>query len=582
MTDPAPVTANRYTAPSGAIATVLVALAASLLLLLAWQQREVWPAGLRFVWIALAVMPPLLLAGLLRELRDPRAWVAAAAMGLLFGLLAAWRAGQLLGPDDAISTSLTQHLVVVGSAGFLLIPFLQCWRDGGVCCYPRLVQYAWDNALVLLVAAFFTLAGWLLLYLWAALFELIGIDVIHHLLRRAPFAYPISGLLVGIGLALARSQLDLLQNLRRVLLRIGELLLALLALITLMFVLALPFAGLDGLWQTRSATGLLLTLIFALVALQSSVHQDGRQPPPYGRVLRVLLRLALLCLPVLALIAAYALALRVGQYGWTVDRLWAALLVGIALLYAIAHAVAALWRGPWLAPLAAANPLIAVLVAATLLLTQSPLLDLSRISVSSQLARAEAGGEQGFAALDLIYLRGQGRAGREALQQLHEAGRGDLAEIERLLAARRPWQPEPEAVQVAETYAVPFHQVPVIPSGTEVPPALLDALGRPEVDQPQLEPCSVNSCRLLGIDLDGDAQLEWVLLRRQGAWTSLLVFALHDDRWRRVGHLQGEGRERIDLIAALEAGDYATRVPRWHALRIGPRMHWLRSHSEDE
>ncbi|MFP5368999.1 MAG: hypothetical protein ACLGIS_19650, partial [Actinomycetes bacterium] len=59
-------------------------------------------------------------------------------------------------------------------------------------------------------------------------------------------------------------------------------------LILLLFVVCLPFTGLQPLWETRHATPILLAMVFAHVALLNGVIQDGRQAVHYPRALRVL------------------------------------------------------------------------------------------------------------------------------------------------------------------------------------------------------------------------------------------------------------------------------------------------------
>ncbi len=66
----------------------------------------------------------------------------------------------------------------------------------------------------------------------------------------------------------------------------------------------------------------------------------------------------------LTVIAAYALFLRVQQYGWTVDRITVAAVLVVALSYAGGYAHAAVIKGEWLASLPRWNFAISLLVLA--------------------------------------------------------------------------------------------------------------------------------------------------------------------------------------------------------------------------
>ncbi len=560
------ISGNGFSDQSGARAVTLIALLSGLTLLAAWQLRDSLPTTLRFIWITVALMPPLLLGLLLRSATDRRSWwLVALLTPLLAGL--AWYSGHSGLPADArnLDSALPGHLLVIGIALFLLCPYLQQWRDGERPIYARLFHNAWDNALTLVVAAVLTGASWLILLLWAALFRLIGIKLFETLFSDPLFAYPTAGLLLGLGVALARTQGGALRNLLRICMTLGQLLLPLLALVAVIFLPALAFTGLEPLWNTGSATSLLLALVLGLVSLVNSVYQDGEQTAPYGLALRRLLNLALLSLPVYAVIAVIALNLRVGQHGWSVDRLWAAVLVGIALLYGTSYALAALWRGPvWLAPLAPLNRGIALLLAAVLLLTQSPLFDMRQISVNSQLARVERG-ELALDQLDLRYFHWElGRSGRDALLRLRDEGRIKPETLAALFAQKHRWD---SRLNVSPAM---IDTIPVLPAGTPLPPALRNFLGGARSDEFfGLSACTLETrgCRLLNLDLDADGLAnEWLLVLPYGSdWP---VLGEQDGHWKQLGQLSNDSWPKDEALRALDEGRYTLEAPRWQQLVI--------------
>ncbi len=60
--------------------------------------------------------------------------------------------------------------------------------------------------------------------------------------------------------------------------------------------------------------------------------------------LRCLIKTALLVAPLYVFVAAWALWLRVAQYGWTVDRLQGALAVLVLLVWSLGYFVSIVWR----------------------------------------------------------------------------------------------------------------------------------------------------------------------------------------------------------------------------------------------
>ena len=82
----------------------------------------------------------------------------------------------------------------------------------------------------------------------------------------------------------------------------------------------------------------------------NAVWQDGVDVKPYPRVLRWLIDAGLALSPIYAALALYALALRIGQYGWTDQRFWAVLVAVVLACHAVGYMAAALRRkSEWLA-----------------------------------------------------------------------------------------------------------------------------------------------------------------------------------------------------------------------------------------
>ena len=113
-----------------------------------------------------------------------------------------------------------------------------------------------------------------------------------------------------------------------------------LAVALVAFLASLPFKGLVGLWNSDvPATPLLLLSAAGAVLLANSVFGNGEEEQGRGRALRLSSLALVICVLPLAILAAVSMGQRIGQYGWTPERIWGS----IAVLIAVAYGLAAWW-----------------------------------------------------------------------------------------------------------------------------------------------------------------------------------------------------------------------------------------------
>ena len=214
-------------------------------------------------------------------------------------------------------------------AWFILLFFAQTWlkNRNTEFSYTSLFDASWNNYVTAKLTAVFVALFWGLLSLWVGLFKLINISFFEDVFYNRFFAFPVTGLVIGIGIIVFRSQINAVDMVRRILRVLIHWLLPVIALIAILFIVTLPFTGLKSLWDTRHATALLLWLVCLVLFFTNAVFQDGENESGYGKIISGLIKTALFLLPVYIIIAAYALGLRIVQHGWTVDRLWVALII---------------------------------------------------------------------------------------------------------------------------------------------------------------------------------------------------------------------------------------------------------------
>lgn len=497
-------------------ARIAIGLAQGVVLYLLYTaaKDKLWPATLPLLFTPLllaAVLAPVIAINALGHLtrRQLALWTGAAlAIIAALGVYDAWRSLGLVperagAPSPALAVCLTAGLFI---AHALVLAGAREHRR--IASYPSYFDVAWKLGLQLAFCGLFVGATWLVLQLGAALFALVRLDFPRRAIEQSWFAIPVTAFAFSVAMHLTDVKPGIVRGIRNLVHVLLSWILPVLTLLVACFLASLPFTGLAPLWATRSAAGLLLTAAGAFVVLVNAAWQDGHTPAP--RAVALAARGAGLLLAPLTLLAGYALALRVIEHGWSVDRIVAAACLALAACYAGGYAAAALRRG-WLPTLAGVNVAAAFVVLGVLALLFSPLCDPARLSVNSQMARLESG-RITLRQLDVAYLHHHGaRYGRAAIDRLQARTRGDDAvwlgqEVARL-RANVPDVDDP-SVDVAANLRV-------WPSGARLPDGFAGAAWRAHRETQRLPRClrqRGKSCDAFMIDLDGDSRPEVIVV----------------------------------------------------------------------
>ncbi|MBB4132530.1 DUF4153 domain-containing protein [Xanthomonas sp. 3075] len=582
---------------------VLVALLQGGLLYLAavGEQHGMWPftgLGVRICWYAVVLTVPSLVLLSVQDIGEWRLWQHVAASTLVFAALGSWAAWSATGaPALQIAPVLWSFGFTVTVGWFVALPWLQHrqlhghWRAS----YHALFEHAWQNALTLALTLLFVCVCWMVLGLWASLFALVKISFFAELFREQAFAYLATGVITGLGILIGRTQHRAVQVMRQILFSLCTGLLPLLAGIALLFLLVLPFTGLQALWQTRSATTILLSLVFGLVLFTNAVYQDGSGLPPYPRWLRRVIEAGLLSLPLHAALAAYALTLRIAQHGWTSDRVCAALLAVLALAYALAYAFAVLRprADRWLPQLAGGNMVLSWVVISLAVLVNTPLLDPYRITVHSQMQRL-ANGTRDAVNKNLEFLRFEnGRRGYLAVQSLREDpafadSPARKQQLEQLLARTSRWSGNDTVEDQKDKQLTDLTQIRqhvTVASGQADPPAdWWQYLVRSKMLSGACTQGNSN-CVVSSNDLDGDGQLDVLLCNLNGDYAIACELQTRNrDGWYQAGTAQLyslDGEAMSEVSQALRSGQIQTRPNRWPDLALpGDRRLHIRPSEE--
>jgi hypothetical protein len=555
---------------------------ALLYLLFDAADAKVWPAteGQLFSPLVLTAVfvPTLAIAGVGNlRLRTFAVWISVAIV--IVAALGAYDifhdpAGGLFGAGTEARIVPLPRLWLAVAAGVAITQTLVVSGDADrtyIARYTRHFDIAWKHAVQVALAGTFVGALWILLFLGAALFHLIEIKFFEELVRKPWFSIPVTTLAFALAIHVTDVQAGIVRGVRTLALTLLSWLLPLFVLITIGFLVALPLTGLDPLWRTRHASYLALVTAAALIVLINAAYQDGEREHPVAFVLRYAGIGAAVTLTPLVAIAAYALMLRVNQYGWTPERVIATACVVVAACYAVGYALAAVTSRAWLRGIETTNMVTAVIVLAVILALFSPVADPARIAVADQVGRLEAGRIR-VEQFDFDFLRFHGgRYGMEALDRLrHKEDGPDAARIAEkanaVLAAKTPFEagmsgghatPDQRAANISVAY----------PSGQSLPATFLQQDWNAPPDQWRHLRCLTGNskCDAVMLDLDGDGTPEVLVSMRPNGF--FVVYRETDGKWISVRNLANcKG-----LREALLAGNFELATPEFKEIRVADR-----------
>lgn len=403
-----------------------------------------------------------------------RAVLPAAVLSALATLLLLWASLRY----DHIRDFLRSGHVMVAWV-FLIsvpVPFLMAHlRDGEhLRDYRALFSHAWEIVVRYMVAWAFTGLFWGLLFLSDALLKVVGLDVIEWLIDIDPVPWVLTGAVLGLALAVVHELRDYVSP--HLVLRLLRLLLPLVLVVVAVFVIAAPLRGLSNLFGSISAAGTLMAMAVAAATLVTATLDRSVDEAATARPLRLSARGMALLMPVLGGLATWAVILRVQQYGWTPDRLAAAVSAGVVLAYGGAYAGAAL-RAGWQDHIRQANIVMALGMVGLAALWLTPLLAPERIATNSQIARYQAG-QVGADELDLWSIaREWGRAGQAGMDRLRALDDPALADnLMRLGEADTRWAYRPtrdstDTLDRSPAILAELHALMVVrPKGATLPP----------------------------------------------------------------------------------------------------------------
>ncbi|MBL1457028.1 MAG: DUF4153 domain-containing protein [Methylophaga sp.] len=550
---------------------ILISLMQGLGLLYLHQAIELhyWPHGqpewLFAFYSVMFIWPIMLLLGI--DQNNGRAMVKVTLpFALLSGLLG-YYIGHQVTPIEHIrfNALLFSFVLTMAIATFKALMYSQQWARGERVTYSALFLWSWRNFLTLSLALLFAGSFWLLLMLWAALFKAINIDFFNDLFEQRWFYYPAIALANGFGIIIFRKLTHIIDTITRLQQALIKFLLLLLSLVSLLFLGALPFTGLEPLWESGGSS-LILWMQALILFFVNAVYQDEPDNWPYSVWLHRFIYISIAILPVYSLISFYGLSLRIDQYGWSLSRFWAYLIWFLLALFAIGYVWGiAKYRDSWTHQLSRTNVAIGLVVLVVMLSVNSPLLDFRKMVVADQLQRL-ADNKVTVEDFDLSYFRRHlARPGYEGLQNLKaqygETHPGLLIRINALYA-------DSNNEQSSSTRDEFIAAITLLSDNP--PEALLTAIYKQETKNHwNIQQTQQYFLKALDLDMDGDQEYLWI--EKKYEHTVIKLFFQQDQQWKSsyLGSFRKDKNSADQFYQALLAGEIKVAPSRWNDVIIG-------------
>ena len=512
------------------------------------------------------------------EAPTSRSAVLSALLAGLFAGVAFWAWFQIPAEEATYAGDKFRAFTLIPAfliALYALLPFVQIFNESGQVQfpYPQLFRHSWNNLFIALLGALFAGVFWILIGLWVVLFKLLGVSFFGDIFLSRGFISVATATMFGLGIALGKEGEAVIATLRRVTLNVFQFLMPLLAFIALLFLAALPFTGLQALWDTKQASPILLSVLGLTVLFLNAVAQDLTAPCPYSRWMKYAVDALLLAAPIFSFLSVYAIGLRIHQYGLTPERFYVALFALIAGVYAVSYAVAVLKREDvWMTSIRPVNVAMSIVVAALALLVHTPVLDPLGWSARSQYQRLVSG-KIDAVAFDFAALRFHfGRAGYARLLALEKLEDHPQREIVRDAVAKvRRASSYNEAKGFVPT-VTPAQYLKIL-SGGEPPAGLTEMMFRNGLEYLKTFCVRSRECVLFSLNVDSDPEAEYFLITPGPGYRVLAYDHSADGSWRYIGDYVSRNRvEREALIEQIKRSRTATLRPPFEDVKIGENV----------
>ncbi|MFS1704787.1 DUF4153 domain-containing protein [Alteromonas sp. AMM-1] len=553
---------------------LLVALVQGFCLLILHEsiEFEFWPAtspSWLYTLYAFVLVCPTMFLLAANNANTLRLGTGAVGFALLCAALAYYTGLQVIPlPHADVEELLFPFCFAISLLTFKALMYLQVWADDEPLDYPKLFSYSWRNLLTLGLGLAFTLVTWGVLMLWAGLFKVINIDFFYDLFTEEWFYYPILTMALAFGIILIRSLtviVDTIKRLQQVLLKY---LLVLLIFVSLLFLVTLPFTGLEPIWENGPGSYLMLWMQACILFALNSVYQSNADERPYALPVHRFIYGGIALLPCYSALVFYGLALRIEQYGWSVSRFWGIIVWALLALFSIGYVLAIVRkRDAWIATLGKVNVGMGVVLMLTLVAVNSPLLDLRKRTVNDQLNRI-ADGKIAIDDIDIQYFeRHLAKPGFDAIEKWKTTYRDTYPEfVMRLNQLYMNW----DEINSENDKTLLMSNVKCI-RDCAAPSELLEQIYI-DLSANRWVMRDIKHLYLLQVDPNEDGETEYLLIQETVYGGTTFYLYAWQQQWQKLivnsVNTKGDSPEG-DILKLLENATVLYEAPKYKHMRIG-------------
>lgn len=366
--------------------------------------------------LILALFVPSAVSFLITQLKSAIFYINILLITLLCVWLSFWQASYDFGLDKASFISISSALVLI----FLLLPWLQMrqitgsWRADYACLIGFYARNCSTGVLACAIGGLLVCVA----LLAGFLFDSVNFHTLSNILQSAPVRWLLFTLGFNISLVFMRSVFDI--QLSRIFSLVARFFLPLFSAVSVIFLAGFFFSKLTGGNVSGLGSFAMIWFLILSIVLLNLVYEDGSSRYQFRPWLNAFVLIGILLLNIFAWLSLYGIAVRVAQYSWSVERLYAMTIALFLSLVIGAYSVAILLkRTAWMQWIGGINKIALLTLMATILLINSPIADFNRIALNSIMSGIESGKIKVDYYLNST-LNSLGSHGKEAVAQLQK------------------------------------------------------------------------------------------------------------------------------------------------------------------
>lgn len=452
------------------------------------------------------------------------------------------------------------------------------WRTDGKpgWNYQRLFHFTWRNTLLTITSILLTSICFGVLFAGAVLLEVIGINGVRDLLETKLVTSSLIGTFFASAFALGLIREDMLINMRRFILSITSWPLIILQVFAIFWVVALCFTDTQSIFESFSATSILLGFAFLSITFANSAYQDSKIIMPFGKSLSRLVQITWPFLIAIVGFASWALWLRVAQYGWTVSRIHAAIACFIAIVYVIGYSLSVIKNTElWMHSISKTNITASMTIMLCCIFLMNPWLTTTQIAINSQLSRLNHGlvSPNDFD-FDLLTENNYGLAQlKELSAKKHTTQDQEIATLAEKSLNNMPIRSSAK-IQQPITEKMLREQIKVLPSTAHIDPSFLVFINNAK--DTALSACMIKTkyhCAIWINDFNNDSKSDVMMLQNNNTSRAGSVYSQNHNGWQSKDVIQISRDDRFymdstDIIKSIEENEAKTVRPIWNDIEI--------------